>query len=368
MDQAFTLALHLQKNSLSPADLRSSKRNFNNNQLFIVAYAYYLLTLDNERTKVHYRTVIDHFIRFMLNTINKMPLDAIGLDVLLWREDMIRTGGIAGTHPSANLDRYWPQEKSSIHNKVCVLSAFYKFLQKPGLDGSMPLIYYNPVDALRERFKIEKYARSKKISIEVLKNILNQLDTNNLRELRNYVLIYGYFMTGRRNSEWVTLKWGQINFDTDPISFSFIRKGEKITTDEMPKKLLDLLLSYLKKRWGDDFHKKISEDTYLFTAIPEYGEISNNKSLSERSMLRILKTSAKKAGINPDKINVHSLRHLHAESYLKAGATVEEICARLGHQSLATTQIYISAFRNDKNRLANELDNMLNDINPIDST
>jgi integrase/recombinase XerD len=363
MSQVYALAQYLQDNKINPADLQKSNKQFNRNQLFLVAYAYYLLGLTNENTRKHYKTVIDQFTRFVSNTSAINPLDAVGIDVALWREDLIRTGGIAGALPTMNLDKYYPQENSSIHNKVSILSAFFKFLQKPGLDGTPPLIAYNPVEALRQRFKVEKYSSSKKISIQTLQKIIDQIDRKTIKGARNYALIYGYFMTGRRNNEWLTLKWGQINFNTDPITYNFIRKGQKETTDELPESVLEALVEYLIIRYGEDFQDQVYSDTYLFTAMDGKGGIRQivdpNHPLTEHSMLRILKNLAIKAGIDPNSLTVHSLRHLHAESYLDAGASVEEVRARLCHQSLATTQRYVSSMKNEKNRLANKLDEML---------
>lgn len=358
----YQLAKQLRERNMTPADL-CSKRDLKRNYVFLLAYTYYIMSLNNQNTKKQYKAVIDHFTRFMANIRNTTPLDAIGIDVNLWREDLIRTGGVGGTPSSKNLSRYEPHEKTSVHNKVSILSAFFKFLQKPGLDGSPPLMKYNPVNALLNRFKIEKYGRSKKISLDALRAILKVINIKTIKGLRDYTLIYGFFLTGRRNTEWVTLQWKQINFNTDPITFNLVRKGQKDTIDELPEELLNVLITYITKRWGDDFLKTIDGETYLFTAMPGRGGarqiIDPNHSLTERSMLRIIKGYAKDADLDADKITVHSLRHLHAQSYLEAGASVEEVRGRMGHASLATTQRYLASMQAGKNRLASKLDAML---------
>lgn len=362
MEKAFQLAQQLKNNRITPADLRS-KRKIDEDKLFVIAYAYYLLGITNERTREQYKRVIDHFIRYMTNVQGLSPLKAIGLDVSLWRDDMVRTGGVCGYLSGANLDRCVPQERSSVHTKVSILSAFYKFLQKPGLDGSPPLISSNPVEALRDRFKIEKYGRSKKISIDSLKKIVAEINMSTIKGLRDYALIYGYFITGRRNSEWLTLTWGQLNFNTTPPTYSFVRKGQKDTVDELPEVLLETLIKYLRMRWGGDFDNKLGKDTHLFTAMPGRGGVRQlidpNQPLTRRSMLRIVKNYAKQAGLDESQITVHSLRHLHAETYLASGASVEEVRARLWHQSLATTQRYASSMTNEENRLADKLNDLL---------
>jgi len=361
MDKVLFLAKQLQDRKLCAADLQ--KQSISRNKLFLVAYAQYLLGLTNENTRTHYKTIVDHFIRYMANLKSTTPLDATGIDVSLWQDDLKRTGGVAGAPPNSNLDRYFPHEKASLSNKREILSAFYRFLQKPGMDGSPPLVPYNPVDALPDRITVEKYGRSKKIDRNILHKILDQIDTTSIKGLRDYVLIYGYFVTGRRNSEWITLKWGQINKHSTPPTYTFIRKGQITTTDELPQKLFGLLKIYLQARYDEDFESKIDANTYLFTAMPGRGgarQILNpNNPLDERTMLSIIKEYAKIAQIDPKRITVHSLRHLHAETYLEAGASVEEVRARLRHASLATTQRYISSMSNEKNRLASKLDDLL---------
>jgi len=366
MDRAYELAKKLHEASMSPADLLKQQQ-YSSKQLFLIAYASFLLSISNKNTRQHYKSVIDQFVYFMHNVRDATPLKAVGVDISLWRDDLFRTGGVASTGFGGDLRRCAPQARSSIENKTSILSAFFTFLQKPGMDGSAALISSNPVDALHTRFKIEKYGNSKKISMKALKAILNQIDVKTLKRriegLRNYTLIYGYFMTGRRNSEWVNLRWGDINFTRNPPTYSFIRKGQKDTVDEMPPEVLEALLIYLKERWGSDYERKLRPDSYLFTAMPGKGgkrQVANdNNPLTERYMLRIIKNLARKAGIPASQITVHSLRHLHAESYLKAGASVEEVRARLRHESLATTQRYVSTMQNEKNRLADKLDDML---------
>ena len=152
------------------------------------------------------------------------------------------------------------------------------------------------------------------------------------------------------------------------MTYTFVRKGEKDTRDELPDSVLEALVDYLVKRYGVNFEDFVHKDSYLFTALDGRGGIRQikdpNHPLTEFSMLRILKRLAKQANIDPDTITVHSLRHLHAESYLEAGASVEEVRARLCHQSLATTQRYVSSMKNEKNRLANKLDEMLKKPKP----
>ena len=174
MKKVLAIAQHLKDKNLNPADLARIKGDLHRNKLFIIAYAYYLISLLNTNTRRQYKGVIDQFIRFEANVRGVTPLDAIGIDIDLWRNDLLRTGGVAGSAPRTTNILLHPQEKSSVHTKVSILSAFFKFLQKPGLDGSPPLMTHNPVNSLQRRFKIEKYGRSKKISRESINKNLKK--------------------------------------------------------------------------------------------------------------------------------------------------------------------------------------------------
>jgi|GEM_PF-5823788 len=365
-DRPSKIAQELTEMSLLPADYAKRNPQVEKPFLFLVAANQFLLTMTNENTRLRYRIIIEHFSRFMLNTRHSTPLDTWGIDVLLWREDLLLTGGVAGSKENADISRCAPQAKSSIEHKTAILSALFQFLMKPGLDGSDPLLKQNPVEALPTRFTVEKYASSKKINETTLQKIMAGIDMTTIQGLRNYVLLFGYFMTGRRNTEWVTLQWGNINLNESPPTYSFIRKGKKETIDEMPREVLDLLIGYLKARWGSDFAKKFTPDTYIFTAIDGKGGLrqkqDSNFPLTERFVLKLVKKLAKKAGLDASKITVHSLRHLHADRYLKAGASVEEVRARLGHESLATTQRYVSTMDNQQNRLASKLSEILGNM------
>lgn len=318
-----------------------------------LAYIKFLSNINNQNTKKHYQSIIKHFNLFLLNTRGIGLLDAKGFDVIKWRRDLELTGGILG---STDAIKCIPNSESSIENKTSILSSFYNFLKKPGLDGTPALIEINPIESILNRHKIESYGKAKKISLESFSKIIKVLQEDlSIEGLRNLALIWGYFLTGRRNSEWINLKWESINWNRDQPTYQFIGKGNKNYIDEIPHNLANYLRKYLISRWGDFFQKTLSASTYIFSPL-------NNqfKSLGRRFCLRLIKKIAKRAGLSEEDICVHSLRHLHAETYLDSGASVEEVRQRLKHQRLTTTQKYVQSL-NKKFDISEQLIDKLGD-------
>lgn len=69
--------------------------------------------------------------------------------------------------------------------------------------------------------------------------------------------------------------------------------------------------------------------------------IGRNGRLHPRSIARIVKRAASKAGYDPQAFSAHSLRHGFASSARAGGATPEEIARVTGHRSLSGLQPYL---------------------------
>jgi integrase/recombinase XerD len=62
--------------------------------------------------------------------------------------------------------------------------------------------------------------------------------------------------------------------------------------------------------------------------------------LSRIRLYQLIKALAADAGIPPDRVSPHVLRHAFATHLLEGGADLRALQAMLGHADIATTEIY----------------------------
>jgi integrase/recombinase XerD len=82
-----------------------------------------------------------------------------------------------------------------------------------------------------------------------------------------------------------------------------------------------------------------------------------NGTLSPRNVQKIVKSAAKRAGIQKN-VSPHKLRHSFATHLLETGTNIRIIQELLGHANLATTQIYTKVSQEQMRKVKSPLDDL----------
>jgi len=141
----------------------------------------------------------------------------------------------------------------------------------------------------------------------------------NLRRRALVELLYG---SGLRATELVSLPRGAIRPDRP---YAVLRgKGDKERLVPVGDRALAAVAAHAAQVPADA--------RYLFP--------SGAKHLSRVRLFQIVKALAAQAGIPPDRISPHVLRHAFATHLLEGGADLRALQTMLGHADISTTQIY----------------------------
>lgn len=168
------------------------------------------------------------------------------------------------------------------------------------------------------------------ITPDELKRLLAAPEGDSLRSLRDRAILECLFSTGLRVSELCSLTT-DIDFSAD--EFSIRGKGGKVRVVFISDRARNAIKAYLAKR--NDM------DDALFVRLSDEGRgpKTSNPALTKRSVERIVKYNAVKAGISK-KVTPHVIRHCFATGLLSNGADIRSVQMMLGHSNIATTQVY----------------------------
>lgn len=209
-------------------------------------------------------------------------------------------------------------KKQTQNYYIIALRQFLKYLAKRGV---------NAVPAEKIELAKQKPREIEFLDEPELERLLNSASGNSLEELRDKAILETLFSTGLRVSELCSLNRDSINLEKGEF---FVRgKGDKLRPVFISESAKSAVKNYLEKRTD------ISEALF---ARQRRGDESDLR-LTPRSMQRILKKRAAKAGISK-KVTPHQLRHMFATDLLRNGADLRSVQMMLGHSNISTTQIY----------------------------
>lgn len=237
--------------------------------------------------------------------------------------------------------RTMERKPATIAKRLAAVSSWYRFLMQPQGERGEQAHPSNPAAAVK-RPRVQMYGRARKMSRATFKRILAIADPRT----RAWLLYHA--LTSRRRSEVALVTWRRLQQRDGTWWYAFRGKGRvELEWAEMPRTVVDALQDWL----GRPLEELVAERSPDHTIWD----------CSDDALARRYKAAVRSAGIDPDSVCVHSLRHLAAElrkeDQLRTKGVVDLAAIRdvLGHKSVATTEIYLKALEERRDDRADDI-------------
>ncbi len=179
------------------------------------------------------------------------------------------------------------------------------------------------------------------LSLEEIDALINAIDMSKGEGQRNRAIIETLYSCGLRVSELCNLLISDLYLEQGFIKVT--GKGRKQRLVPISERAVSELQAWFADRNQIDIKK--GEEDYVFVSL------TRGKHLTRVMIFYVIKQLIAITGIKKQ-VSPHTFRHSFATHLLEGGANLRAIQAMLGHESIATTEIYTHL---DKSRLREEI-------------
>ncbi|MBI1385339.1 MAG: tyrosine recombinase [Rhizobiales bacterium] len=170
-----------------------------------------------------------------------------------------------------------------------------------------------------------------------------------LSALRLRALLETLYATGLRVTELVTLTRRAVERDMRVLTVRGKGGRERIVPlTEFAREAIQAYLEVVDAAGTGESASALLTSGYLFASRGAEGHLTRQHVAQE------LKDLAAEAGLAPDRVSPHVLRHAFASHLLDRGADLRAVQQLLGHADITTTQIYTHVLEERLKRLVNE--------------
>lgn len=275
-------------------------------------------------TRRAYMRIVDDFMQFA----NVSPADVTGDMVNAWKLHLQALG----------------RRDTTIAQRLAGLSSFFDYLHRKA-----ELIDRNPVDKVeRGDLNDSPYGNARPMTMADFNAIWAELDPSTPAGSMYRAIFLSYALTGKRRSELLRLRGRDLSIDGNTVTYRVTTKGGKSQRRTIPPMAVAAIRHYLTtagRSWplaADDplFVANHATGSYV-DARGNYVQRAAGEPVSGTSVDWALKRAAARAGVDPQRVTIHGMRHLSAALWKKAhGNDIRGLQAFLGHANVATTQIY----------------------------
>ena len=210
----------------------------------------------------------------------------------------------------------------TVRRKISALRTFYRYL------CSLHSELKDPTQSLatpRAPRRLPTSVRASQINAYLDRQTKEAQDESEIEELRDTLIVDMLYSTGLRCSELIRLT--DANVDTAAGMLRVRGKGNKDRIVPFGRELSELIDKYRDMRGPSGIHD-------------EFFVRKDGRELYRKLVYNVVRRKLTEGGITAERLSPHVLRHSFATDMLSQGADLNTVRQLLGHESLATTQIY----------------------------
>lgn len=258
-----------------------------------------------DRTVELYSSAVQEFLEW----VQKDPREVKEADILDYKAYLLDTKG---------------NSKRTINTKISGVRSFFDYLYRLGLISTNPA-------AKVENFRGTDKSMPKALTKEDVQSILNATCADTPIGVRDRAILYLLYNCGLRRAELAGIERQDFEENFEGVHIKHAKRGKERVVPIVGDDAVQALKDYNQIR---DYFTRGKH-------IPQFFVSQKGNPISTNAIWLVTKKYAELAGVDPAKVSTHKFRHSIATHLLDGGADVFAVKDFLGHENIATTQIYL---------------------------
>jgi integrase/recombinase XerD len=210
---------------------------------------------------------------------------------------------------------------SSVARKTAAVKGLHRFRVAEGLARDDPTLV---LDTAKRRSALPKA-----LTLEEVLSLLDTPDRSTAAGRRDRAILEFLYATGARVSEAADLDLADV--DLEAATAIVTGKGNKQRLVPLGNHAVASITAYLPDRM--QMRRSGRDPGALFLNM-------RGGRLTRQGLWGIVRKAAERAGVPPDRVSPHVLRHSAATHMVERGADLRSVQQMLGHATITTTQVY----------------------------
>ena len=231
--------------------------------------------------------------------------------------------------------------------RLSTLRQLFRFMQAEDLTDDDPTAGLKGPKTKRALPKILSVAEVDALIETAEQRCQGTTGRDRIRAVRFYCLVELLYATGMRVSELVSLPRSVLKGDKRVLTIT--GKGGRqrlVPLNGSAQKALETYLALANER--DNNLSQTVATRWLFPSKSNAGHLTRQRFAQD------LKALAIEAGLDPDRVSPHVLRHAFASHLLDRGADLRAVQQLLGHADISTTEIYTHVLQERLKKLVHD--------------